>query len=132
MMRVYKTRRFARLARKASISDNSLFEAVSRADRGLVDAHIGRFLIKQRIARGGKGRSGGYRAVLFFRSGEMSVFLDCFAKSLKANLTVAEEGLLRMLADQISEMHAMDEREAVRAGEWIEVEYGENEAQIPK
>ena len=130
-MRVYKTKRFARLARKAAISDKSLCEAVWRAERGLLDAHVGRFLIKQRIARVGKGRSGGYRAVLFFRSGDLSVFLDCFAKSGKANLTATEEHILRTLADQISGMRITDEREAVRIEEWIEVNYGEYEAQVP-
>ncbi len=131
-MRVFKTKRFARLARKETLTDESLCEAVWRAERGLLDAHIGRFLIKQRIARTGRGRSGGYRAVLFFRSGELSVFLDLFAKSAKGNLTETEEHVFRMLANSISGMRVADIQAALSAEEWIEVDYGKYEAQVPQ
>ncbi len=55
-MRLFKTREFARIARKERLPDRVLAEAVERAELGLVDARIGRLLIKQRIAREGQGR----------------------------------------------------------------------------
>lgn len=33
-MRIYKTKEFGRLARKAGVSDEGLIEAVERAERG--------------------------------------------------------------------------------------------------
>ena len=61
---IFKTKLFARIARKERISDRSLAEAIERAERGLVDADLGGGLIKQRVAREGQGRSGGYRMLV--------------------------------------------------------------------
>ena len=47
----------------------------------LIDADVGSGLIKQRIARPGGGKSGGYRSILMFRSGERAIFVFGFAKS---------------------------------------------------
>lgn len=54
-MQVFKTRWFARYARREEISDNSLIEVIERAERGLIDADPGGELIKQRVARTGQG-----------------------------------------------------------------------------
>jgi hypothetical protein len=58
-MRIFKTKWFARFARHEQITDVGLSEAIERAERGLIDADLGGRLIKQRVARRGKGRSGG-------------------------------------------------------------------------
>lgn len=63
-MRVFKNAWFERFARKQGISDAVLLEAVERAERGLIDADLGGCVIKQRVARPGQGRSGGWRTVL--------------------------------------------------------------------
>ena len=43
-------------------------------------------VIKQRIARTGQGKSGGFRAIVLFRSQEWSFFVHGFAKSDTDNL----------------------------------------------
>jgi hypothetical protein len=90
-MRVFKNAWFRKFATKERISDAALCEAVSRAEIGLVDADLGGGLLKQRVARPGAGRSGGYRTILVFRSGARAVFVFGFAKSDRANLTMEEE-----------------------------------------
>ncbi|MBK8273070.1 MAG: type II toxin-antitoxin system RelE/ParE family toxin [Sphingomonadales bacterium] len=50
----------------------------------------GRKRLLQRIARQGGGKSGGYRSILIFRSGERAIFVFAFAKSDKANLTTSQ------------------------------------------
>ena len=85
-MRVFKSNRFHRFARKEKISDAMLCEAIERAERGLIDADLGAGLIKQRVARPGAGRSGGYRTLIFFRAETRAVFAFGFAKSDLANL----------------------------------------------
>ncbi len=85
-MRVFKTREFARFARRESIGDERLCEFVERAQRGLVDADLGGGLVKQRIAREGKGRRGGYRTLLAFRAGNRTAFLYGFAKNERDNI----------------------------------------------
>ena len=85
-MRLFKTKSFIRFARRERISDASLREAVQRAERGLVDAELGGGLIKQRVARPGQGRSGGYRVLLAYRVNTLSVFLHDFAKNERDNI----------------------------------------------
>lgn len=73
-MRIFKTRWTARFTRREQISDRSLREAVERAERGIIDADLGRGLIKQRVARQGQGRSGGYRMIVIYRAKDPSGF----------------------------------------------------------
>ena len=63
-MRIFKTKWFARYVRQERISDHGLRDAIERAERGLVDADLGGGVIKQRVARAGQGRSGGYRMLI--------------------------------------------------------------------
>ena len=73
-MRVYKVKIFNRFQRREGISDASLVKAVRDAANGLIDADLGGGLIKQRIARSGGGKSGGYRTVLAYRRGQRRCF----------------------------------------------------------
>jgi hypothetical protein len=70
-VRVFKTREFARFARREAIRDAPLLEAAGRAERGLIDADLGAGLIKQRVARQGRGRRSGYRTLMAFRVGSL-------------------------------------------------------------
>ena len=81
-MRIFKTRGFARFARKERLGDRELREAIARAERGIVDADLGGHVIKQRVARSGQGRSGGYCTVIAYRSQTRAVFLFGFAKTI--------------------------------------------------
>jgi len=106
-VRVFKTKAFARFARKVSLGDAALCEAVANAERGLIDADLGGGVIKQRIARQGQGKSGGFRAMILYKRGMRAFFVYGFAKSERANITQDELAALRELA---SEMLAYDER----------------------
>jgi hypothetical protein len=97
-VRVFKTREFARLLRKTDMTDRELSGAVTRAAKGLVDAELGSGLIKQRVARQGQGRSGGYRTVIALRAGERAFFLYCFAKNDRGNINPDELQVLREAA----------------------------------
>ena len=66
-MRVFKNKPFARFARKARITDAVLCAAIADASRGLVDADLGGGVVKQRIARQGGGKSGGFRTIILFQ-----------------------------------------------------------------
>ena len=90
VMRIFANRWFARFADKQNIGDDDLREAVSRAERGLIDADLGGGVIKQRIARKGQGKSGGFRSVILFRQGERAFFVYAFAKSDRDNIDQSE------------------------------------------
>ncbi len=67
------TRAFGQFARKERLEDRVLCEAIERAERGIVDADLGGGVIKQRVARPGQGRSGGYRTLIAFCAGRHPV-----------------------------------------------------------
>jgi hypothetical protein len=97
-VRVFKNAWFAKFARRENISDGALCEAVRRAERGLIDGDLGGGLIKQRIARAGEGKSSGFRTLVFFRRGELSVFAFGFAKSTQANIGIDELAMFKKAA----------------------------------
>ena len=97
-MQIYRTKPFARFARRQRIADGALREAVKRARQGLVDADLGGGVIKQRIARPGEGRSGGFRVLIAYRRDVRSVFLYGFAKSERDNIGDDELETARTIA----------------------------------
>lgn len=88
---IFKTKWFQRFAHKEGIEDDALLEAAGRAEKGLIDANLGGGVIKQRIARRGQGRSGGYRTIIVFREGDRAVFMYGFAKSDQVDIRPDEE-----------------------------------------
>jgi hypothetical protein len=90
-MRVFKNAWFSRFARKEQISDQALWEAVDRAEQGLIDADLGGGVIKQRIARPGAGRSGGYRSLVLYRKGANAFFVFGFSKNSQGNIRDDEQ-----------------------------------------
>ncbi len=94
-MRIFKTKWLVRYARRERIADDSLRDAIARAERGLVDAELGGGVIKQRVARAGEGRSGGYRMLIAHRAGDRAVFLYGFAKRERDNIDADELLTLR-------------------------------------
>ncbi|MCY4590323.1 MAG: type II toxin-antitoxin system RelE/ParE family toxin [Alphaproteobacteria bacterium] len=100
-MRTFKTKPFGRFTTREEIEDGALCEAVERAAKGLIGADLGGGVIKQRIARRGQGRSGGFRVIVAFRRGERAFFVHGFAKSDRENLRSRELTALRSLADEM-------------------------------
>jgi hypothetical protein len=92
-----KTKVMAKFARQERITDASLREAIERAERGLVDADLGGGLIKQRVARRGQGRSGGYRVFIAYRNRTRAVALYGFPKNDRENLDDHELQQLRLI-----------------------------------
>jgi len=119
--RIYSNRWFAKFAAKEKISDATLADAVHRAESGLIGADLGSGLIKQRIAREGRGKSGGYRSILIFRSGERAIFVFAFAKSAKANLSAAELKVYRKAARIMLELSDGQIATEIEAGRLVEV-----------
>jgi hypothetical protein len=97
-MRVFKTKPFARFANREGIEDRDLCEAVRRAEAGLIDADLGGGVLKQRIARRGQGKSGGFRSIVLYRRTDRAFFVYGFAKNHRANIERDELGAFRDLA----------------------------------
>jgi hypothetical protein len=115
-LRVFKTKWFGRFARRERITDAMLCEAIARAARGLIDADLGGGVLKQRIARKGEGKSGGYRSLIVYRSGDRAMFVFGFAKNEIGNIEDDElSDVKRTSALLLS--YAMDQLEDAVAGE---------------
>ena len=120
-MRTFKTRPFARFAHREGITDEALCEAVERAARGLIDANLGGGVIKQRIARRGQGRSGGFRTIVVFRRAARAFFVYGFAKSGRGNLRRDELETFRLLAGEYLALDRSGLAAALAVGAIIEV-----------
>ena len=124
-MRIFQTRWFAKFARKEKMEPIRLHEAVKRAEQGKIDADLGGNLIKQRVARRGEGRSGGYRTLIAFRTPSRSVFLYGFAKNEKENISDEELDDLKKLTRLLLSYDDGELERAMAAKELIEVPYGD-------
>jgi hypothetical protein len=121
--RVFKTKWFQRFARKERIADATLLEAVVRAEKGQMVADLGGGVIKQRIARPGQGKSGGYRTIILFRKGERAVFMYGFAKSEQDNIDDDEEKQFKDAAKHVLALTEKQLMALVRKGDFVEVKY---------
>jgi len=120
-MRVFKTKPFARFADHEGIADADLCDAIRRAGQGLVDADLGGGVIKQRIARKGRGKSGGFRSIVLFRRGDKAFFAYGFAKSGRDNIRRDELKAFRDLADTMLALDGKALAAAMRNGTIVEI-----------
>jgi hypothetical protein len=100
-MKVLLPKSFQREASSDGVSDEDCKEAIRKAERGLIDADLGKGLIKLRIARGNRGAARGSRAVVFYKREKVAVFLHIFPKSKKANLTQSELAMYSRAAQDL-------------------------------
>lgn len=120
-MTVYATKEFARFARKASLTGAMLVQAARDVMGGQYDADLGGGVFKQRVARDGGGKSGGFRTIILFRVGGYCFFAHGFAKNNKANVSAKELKALKQLADVLLGFSEAQLKAAEAAGELIEV-----------
>ena len=122
VMQVLKSKVFRRFQRKEGIQDTAQCEAVARAEHGLIDASLGQGLIKQRIARDGGGRSGGFRTVIALRSNARAVFIFGFAKSARDNISSQDRRDLANTGAMLLALNAQGIETPIDAGELWQVD----------
>lgn len=118
---VFVVKAFGRFQRREKISDLMLCAALANAHNGLIDAALGGEVIKQRIARKGQGKSGGYRVLIAFRDGERAVFLYGFTKSERADVRPDQLAALKLYAQRWLGLDDAKVSTAVTDGELREV-----------
>lgn len=120
-MRIFKNAWFERFARKQKLPDGVLREAIQRAEQGSIDADLGGGVIKQRIARPGQGKSGGYRTIVLYRQESRAFFIYGFAKSQQDNISDDEKAAFKHAAQHI--LSLSDERLTmmIEKGQFLEV-----------
>lgn len=126
-MRLFKLKAFARFQRREGITDTTLEKAIRSAEDGLVDADLGGGLIKQRVARPGQGKRGGFRTIVAYRRGSRAVFLFGFAKSKRDNLDDDELAQWQWVGRTYLGLDDDGLETAIAAEELMEVSYGEED-----
>lgn len=129
-MRIFKTKALARFTKREAIDDDSLVAAIETAKRGLIDADLGGGLIKQRVARPGQGKRGGFRMLIGFRS-DLAIFLFGFAKNERDNI---DDKQLTTLREIVASWFAADDKkiaQALKDGLLIEVKHGQKDKDEP-
>lgn len=120
-MVIYKTRWFARWARKEGLSDKALCQAVGEMSEGLFEANLGGSLFKKRIARSGRGKRGGFRTIVATNLKSRWFFVYGFAKNERDNIEEDEAAALKKLAATMLMMAPQAMARALEADEVIEV-----------
>ena len=114
--RVFKTRYFSRWFRKTGLSDVALCHVVKEMEQGLIDANLGRGVVKKRLALPGRGKRGGARTLVATNKDDRWFFLFGFEKNERANITTEELEGLREITRQLLGMTSEQLDEAVRDG----------------
>jgi hypothetical protein len=97
-MNLYKTRPFSRLAGKTEITDDMLKATVAEMQKGIVHANLGGNVYKQRVAVKGRGKRGGSRVIVAANLQDRWIFVHCYLKNDKENITSDEEHAFKELA----------------------------------
>jgi hypothetical protein len=87
----------------------------------MIDADLGGGVIKQRIARAGEGRSGGFRTIILFRAGSRAFFVHGFAKNEQDNIRDDELAAFKLLAARLLAFDDATLAKAIAAGVLMEV-----------
>ncbi|MBU7584500.1 MAG: type II toxin-antitoxin system RelE/ParE family toxin [Nostoc sp. TH1S01] len=120
-MKIYKNRTFDRWARKEGLNDLSLCNAANEMAAGLYDADLGGGLFKKRIAKPGKGKSGGFRTLVATNNEDRWFFIFGFSKNERSNIDKDEEEALKMLSKQLLAYTLEELEQAKNSNALIEV-----------
>lgn len=100
-IRIFKNAWFVRFAKRENISDAVLRDAITKIEKGTVDADLGGHVLKQRIARFHQGKSGGYRTIILFQQGDKAFFVYGFAKQERGNIRKDELATFKQAAKHV-------------------------------
>jgi len=112
---------FERFMRKNDITNQESLDAVARIEKGLIDAHLGGHVIKQRIARPNQDRSKGYRTVIIYRQYDKAFFVYGFSRRSRDNITLLEEAEFENIAPYLLSLSGDQLEILVKKGEFKEI-----------
>jgi len=121
-LQIFKNTWFQRFARREKITDEVLRNAIAGAEKGTIDADLGGNVIKQRIARVGQGKSGGYRTIIIYKKGDKAFFVYGFAKSERENIDKNEIDVFKKSAKELLALSDKHIQELIENGALTEVE----------
>jgi len=73
-------------AKKTSLGDLNLLEAIDNLEKGLSVAELSGILFKIRVKRASKGKNSGFRTIVVYRKKEKVIFLKQITDSTKKQI----------------------------------------------
>ena len=125
-MKYFKVKRFSNEAKKDKVSDalllDTLSDFLSMETSDQQKFSLGAGLYKLRLAaKEGKGKSGGSRSILAFKSGSRVVWLHLFSKNEKGNICTSELKKLKLLSKILLDIPDDEVNKLIKLGELCEV-----------
>ena len=120
-MRIFKLKLFNKWAKKESLTENLLKQAIQEMEQGLIDADLGGQVYKKRVGIQGRGKRGGVRTIIAFKIEEKAFFMYGFAKNQRDNIETNQLKALKILANKLLNYNDNDLETALKTGEIIEV-----------
>lgn len=117
--RVFKTRHFSQTFK--CVDDQIWCEAAQEMSHGLIDAQLGRSLVKKRVAINGVGKRGGARTIVATKKEDRWFFVYGFTKNEQANISSKEMAAFKELADLLLSRTDDELNEAVAQNERVEI-----------
>lgn len=96
-------------------------------ENGRIDAGLGGEVVKQRIARPGRGKSAGYRINILFRRGDRAFLMYGFSKSHRANIDDEEQRQFKEAARHILALTERQLAALLKRGGFVETKANEQE-----
>lgn len=120
-MRVFKTKRFAKWARKNRLSDETLLTIVDELHTDNTKGALGNHVYKRRVALPGRGRRGGARTILAFKVSDKAFFIFGYPKNELATVSNTQLRQLKIVAKIYLNYTDNDLEHAINNKELIEV-----------
>lgn len=126
-MRIFKYKKFSSFAKKQHLDDATLCKVVKELEDGLIHADLGGGVFKQRVARKGQGKSGGYRVIVLYKTGKLALFVHGFSKSEEDNISPAQEDKFKDMSRVYLGLSEKLLNKLVANKEFMEVQWYEKE-----
>jgi len=120
-MKRLMTREFSKWARKHGVTVAGLNNALNEIEEGIIDANLGGNVYKKRIPFPGRGKSGSGRTILFYKKGNMAIFVHGFAKNEKTTLSHNELKAFKEFCILVFSYDENEIQKAIDKGVFIEV-----------
>ena len=120
-LQVFVIKTFARWMRKNKVTREDLLDATQEMVNGLIDADLGGYVVKKRLALHGRGKSSGARTIVATKFGERWFFLFGFEKNERSNIDRDELKSLQQLALTLLSFDASQLETAAIAGQLVEL-----------
>eukprot|EP01136_Pigoraptor_vietnamica_P009082 Opistho-1_new@45234 len=100
-MRIFQNKSFKKWATEEGLSDSDFLATIDEMERGLTGDSLGSNIFKKRMGVAERGKSGGVRTIIAYKSENKAFFLVGYAKNEQANISNADEKALKMAAKEL-------------------------------